>query len=251
MGMPFGIDVRSAPADPAPVLARCFGLLRHIDDVFSRWRRGTPMARYAAGIAVLDDLAPEITGVLALAHRARQATGGWFHPHRPDGTPEVDGIVKGWAVARVADVLDGAGLRDWCVNAAGDVYVSGAPEPGRRWRIGIADPRDPSAVVAVVTAGDRTAVATSGIAERGGHIWNPHTGRAAAALLSVSVRTADPLRADVLATAAIARGPSCTTWLDAIPGVAALAVHPDGHTTTTRTWGAPPGRSRPGGDHAG
>lgn len=236
MGMPFGIDVRSGRAGLGAVLDRCFALLRHIDDVFSRWRPGTPMARYAAGTALLDDLPPEVTGVLALAHRARRATGGWFDPCRPDGTPDADGIVKGWAIGRVADVLAGAGLRDWCVNAAGDVYVSGVPEPGRRWRIGIADPRDPSAIVAVVPAGDRTAVATSGIAERGPHIWNPRTGRPATELLSVSVRAAGPVRADVLATAAIARGPSSVAWLDTMPGVAALAVHADGHTTATRTW---------------
>ncbi|HEY3688188.1 MAG TPA: FAD:protein FMN transferase [Streptosporangiaceae bacterium] len=239
MGMPVGIDVRRPAVDPGPVLDRCYALLRRADDVFSLWRRDTPMSRYAAGAAGLEEVPPEIAGVLALAHLARLRTGGWFAARRPDGTPDPTGIVKGWAVARVADALDAAGLTSWCVNAAGDVCVRGAPAPGRPWHVGIADPRRPGAVADVVAVGGagRAAVATSGAAERGPHIWDPFTGRPAAAdPLSVSVVCADPVRADVLATAAVARGPSCVAWLDAEPGVEALAIAADGAETRTRGW---------------
>lgn len=239
MGMPVGIDVRRPAGDPAPVLDRCYALLRRVDEMFSLWRDDTPMARYAAGTLDLDEAPPELAGVLALAHVARLWTDGWFDPHRPDGTPDPTGIVKGWAVARVAEVLDAAGLTSWCVNASGDVYVRGAPEPSRPWQVGIADPRAPRRVAAVVPVGGPGAVATSGVTERGAHIWDPFTGRPAEGLLSVSVLCADPVRADVLATAAVARGPSCVEWLDTRPGVEALAITDEGGLMPTRGWPSP------------
>ncbi|WP_244174365.1 FAD:protein FMN transferase, partial [Streptomyces murinus] len=59
-----------------------------------------------------------------------------------------------------------AGVRGVSVNGGGDVQSLGAPEPGRPWRVGIADPLRPGGLIAVVsTAGaSELAVATSGTA---------------------------------------------------------------------------------------
>jgi thiamine biosynthesis lipoprotein ApbE len=75
----------------------------------------------------------------------------------------------------------------------------------RRWRIGIADPLHPGRL-ALVVAGRDFAVATSGIAERGAHIIDPHTGRPAAGLASITVVGARLAEADAYATAAFRHG---------------------------------------------
>ncbi|MEU2630994.1 FAD:protein FMN transferase, partial [Kitasatospora sp. NPDC007106] len=80
------------------------------------------------------------------------------------------------------------------------------------------------------------AVATSGTAERGAHVVDPHTGRPAAGLASLTL-VGDPgtgiARTDAWATAAFAMGPDrALAWAARRPGVEALAVLPDG----TKRW---------------
>ena len=65
-------------------------------------------------------------------------------------------------------------------------------------------------------------------------------------MLSVSVVAKDIVRADVWATAAVARGADACAWLDGRPGVEAVAVLADGTVTTTRAWpGSSPGAVLP------
>jgi thiamine biosynthesis lipoprotein len=107
------------------------------------------------------------------------------------------------------------------------VQCAGEPEPGQPWRIGIADPLRPGTLAAVV-AGRDFAVATSGTAERGAHIINPHTGRPAAELASVTVAGPRVTSADAYATAAFAMGPAAREWVETLDGYEALAIAPDG-----------------------
>ena len=97
----------------------------------------------------------------------------------PDGRPDPTGLVKGWAIEEASLVLDAAGATDFTINAGGDIVARGEPEPGRAWRVGIRHPRLADRVAAVLAVRD-LAVATSGGYERGDHIVDPRTGRAAA-----------------------------------------------------------------------
>ena len=80
------------------------------------------------------------------------------------------------------------------------------------------------------------AVATSGAYERGEHITNPHTGRPANGLLSVTVVGPRLSGADAYATAVFAMGPRLgREWAEsAMDGYEALAILPDGATWQTR-----------------
>ena len=95
--------------------------------------------------------------------------------------------------------------------------MRGEPEPGRIWQVGIAHPLVRDARCAVLSLGDG-AVATSGTAERGAHVLDPHTGRAALDLASVTVLGPDLATADAFATGALARGHVWST-----PGLAAAS----------------------------
>jgi hypothetical protein len=64
------------------------------------------------------------------------------------------------------------GATAWCLNAGGDVLTSGAQADGRPWVVGIVDPTDRTALISQFTCSAvHPAVATSGVAERGEHIW--------------------------------------------------------------------------------
>jgi hypothetical protein len=113
--------------------------------------------------------------------------GGYFDARAaPGGALDPSGLVKGWSVEAASALLAGSGTPNHCINAGGDVRIRGRPGPGRLWHVGLSHPFHPGAFTAVVglTGG---AVATSGTAERGLHVFNPHTGRPAAELASVTI----------------------------------------------------------------
>ena len=85
----------------------------------------------------------------------------------------------------------------------------GSPVPGSgaSWAAGVVDPLDRSALLSAYRLGGpdtRRALATSGSAERGDHIWT--AGSRGAEFAQVSVAAADIVTADVLATAIVAGG---------------------------------------------
>ena len=210
MGIPMSIDIRDA-ADAAPAAERAFAGLRAADARFSTYRPDSEVSRANAAAGTSDETSADFREVVAIGEQVVRASGGAFRMRRPDGTWDLDGIVKGWAAARAARVLDAAGIRDYCLNAGGDVVVSGSPGDGRPWSVGIRSPHAPAdmlAVLAVTGAG----VATSGLYERGAHIVDGRDGSTPRGLLSATVVADDLTTADVLATAVFALGPAGIRW---------------------------------------
>jgi len=104
-----------------------------------------------------------------------------------------------------------------CINAGGDVRVRGVPEPGRPWSVGVVHPNDRTALTVVVSASD-VGIATSGTAERGVHVFDPHTGAPATELLSVTIVGPGLAYTDAYATAAFAMGRAAPEWLANLEG---------------------------------
>ena len=94
--------------------------------------------------------------------------------------------------------------------------------------MGIADPLRPGRLALVVGASD-CAVATSGTAERGPHILDPHTGQPASGLASLTIVGPSLALADAYATAAFAMGPArARDWTASLEGYAAFAITDNG-----------------------
>jgi thiamine biosynthesis lipoprotein len=227
MAMPFAIEiVRGDPSlvgGPGPSEEECAAAVAALhrdlvwaDDVFSLWREDTPLARLARGEISLDDCPPAVGEVLAECERYREVTDGAFDARRPDGVLDPSGIVKTWAVDRAAWRLEALGAAGWLVGASGDVLVSGFAAGMLPWAVGIADPRDaddpqggPTLDVVALGGGMDVpfrALATSGTAQHGEHIWNPATGRRESAFMQASVIGTDLVECDAWATAIVAGG---------------------------------------------
>jgi thiamine biosynthesis lipoprotein len=238
MGMPISIDIRDAALSPARLdaaVAACVDWLHWVDETFSTYQPESEISRLGRAELDLADCSPEVRWVLARCDQLREATGGYFDA-MAGGSLDPSGLVKGWAVERASALLTEAGSGRHCINAAGDVALVGGAEPGRPWRVGIAHPLVARSLCAVVAMTDG-AVATSGIAERGLHVFDPHTGRPATALASVTVvgpRLAD---ADAYATAALAMGLDGPRWLEGLPGHEAYLVDASGHFWATSGFG--------------
>lgn len=125
---------------------------------------------------------------------------------RPGMALTLNGIAQGYITDRVTELLRANGLSHAMVDM-GEARSLGSPAPGRPWRAGIADPRDPGRVLDSIDLRDQ-ALATSGgygtpldPAGRFTHLFNPHTGQATPRWRSVTVRAPDATTADALSTA--------------------------------------------------
>jgi thiamine biosynthesis lipoprotein len=212
------------------VIAAAEAELDRIDRSFSTYRPDSDVARLAAGRGDLSSCPDELRGVLELCAEASRLTDGYFnawHSGRLDPT----GLVKGWAVARIADLLSAAGSSRHAVNGGGDVLVVADPGRDAPWRVGVSS-GSADGLAATISA-HRLAVATSGNWERPGEIIDPFTRRPAIALGSVTVAGPDITMADAFATAAVAMGESALAWLSRLPGYAALVVNRSGAVAMT------------------
>ncbi|MYS21794.1 MULTISPECIES: FAD:protein FMN transferase [unclassified Streptomyces] len=229
MGTVFSFDVRGAGPRTATALVGAVAWLEHVDEVFSTYRPESQISRLAAGTLALSACSPEVWEVLRLCEAAERRSGGWFSAGYAGGF-DPTGLVKGWAVERAAAMVSSSGAEAVCVNGGGDVQVHGGP-----WRIGVSDPLRRGRLATVVHADRELAVATSGPAERGCHIVDPHSGRPpAGGLASLTVVCRSLTEADTCATAAYAMGDQAArTWLRSLPGTRSFAVAADGTTWTT------------------
>jgi thiamine biosynthesis lipoprotein len=84
-----------------------------------------------------------------------------------------------------------------------------------------------------VVAGRDLAVATSGVAERGLHVIDPLTGRAADALASVTLVGPELTFTDAYATAALAMGLDAPSWLKGLTEHEAYVIDAGGHVWWT------------------
>lgn len=249
MGTVFSLAV-SEPTDAGAFRAaadQAFTRLRHVDAVFSPFRPDSTVSLIADGFLSLTDLdghphEGEVREVLDLCVRLKQASDGAFDAWAVGEPPGFDpcGAVKGWAAEQTSALLVQHGFCRHIVNAGGDVRLCGG-SPIDPWRVALADPHRPGAVLAILLLHDG-AVATSGVAERGAHVFDPVSGRRAVAWDQVTVTGPDLSLADGYATAALAmaEGPRGTdgarSWLDRLAlgsGYQAMTVDPQGDIWTT------------------
>ena len=263
------------PALFAAAARAAYDRLRHADEVFSLYKPDSPASRIRDGRLPLTDLpahpdGDEIREVLALCAQLHRASRGAFDAWNVGDPPAFDpsGAVKGWAAEHAARLLAEHGLAHYALNAGGDVRVHGGTGEGGGsgdaggdgrdgsgpdadagagaaaavpWRVGVTDPHRPGNTLTVVELAEG-AVATSGTAERGLHVYDPRTRRPATALAQVTVTGPDLALADGYATAALAlagaaRPAEAHAWLTALAehtGYQALTVDAD-----TGVWWTP------------
>ncbi len=153
--------------------------------------------RLSADLPGLDDL--EIDGASAASRH-------------PDLRLDFGGIAKGYALALIGDRLAHGGIRNYLINAGGDLRTGGT-RFGRPWRIGIQNPWAPGAVARIELEGSHS-LFTSGNYRRAyrqgarlvHHIIDPRSGRSSRGQSSATVLVSDPVLADVAATALMIDG---------------------------------------------
>ncbi len=209
MGTVVGITVR-APAGRAEAVAAA------IDDAYaaieageaeiSEWRPDSMVSRMMRGETV--QLSPAAAGMLRHAEVLRAATNGRYdvfwrggeasegpHGWTGRGTIDLGSLAKGFLVDLAVASLRAAGLRNFAVDAAGDLYLAGRQHPGGwGWSVDIAD-------AGLAPRVSDAAVSTASQDQQPGHLRDARTGEAVGCVRVTTVFARTALVADAMDTA--------------------------------------------------
>ena len=213
MGMPISIHLRGEEVDrpeAQEAVADAFRDLREMDSIFSTYRPDSDLMRLRREEVRVSQCSPLVEEALRIGQEAEVLTRGAFTTLLPTGDGDLafdpTGLVKGWAVDRASVPLLALERISFCINAGGDILIGthpAMPTAGAEaivWRVGVEDPLDRQRVASTLTLA-RGAVATSGTAARGAHLYDPQSRELVGRPGSVTVTGPTLLWADIWATA--------------------------------------------------
>ena len=230
MGMPIIVNLPGLDKQDK-LFDQVFNYFRSIDQRFSPYIKTSEVTRINHTRDISNPSA-DMRHIIELAEQAKQQTDDYFDIWHK-GTFDPSGIVKGWSIQQAADLVVKAGQTDFYIEAGGDLMTGGHNDDGDLWRVGIRNPFNREENVKVLQISN-IAVATSGTAIRGQHIYNPH--KPAETLDEViSLTVVGPLICDTdcFATAAFAMGSKGIHFINNLPEFEAYMIDAHGIATMT------------------
>ena len=261
-------------AHAAEVVEGAFAAMARAEALLTRFDSASALGQLNTAGA-LRDMPAEAVEVIHAASLVHQRTGGAFDPTvlprvealekgadpsearaligmgrvRMDGHTvrferegmkmSLDGIAKGYIADLGAKHLLRAGVRDFLINAGGDIVAHGT-KAGKPWKVAVENPGKYEGKTAypAVCALKGQAMATSGnyeSASRGfSHLVDP-LGRAGVRPLSATVVAPTAMEADALATALCVMAEPMA-FVERLPHVACCLVMPDGRVHLSSRW---------------
>lgn len=220
MGTAVSLDIPGCKSPQA--FEEVFERLREVDERFSPYKLGSEVSLFRD--SKLPKPSAEFEEIMAACEGWQQKTDGYFSAWAA-GVYDPSGYVKGWAIARAAEVARKSGYNTFCLGIGGDVLA--ASDWGKVWNIGIQNPFDRTRIVKKLQI-KNGAVATSGNYERGAHIINPKTKEPTGFWAGITVSGTDIITADVLATACFAAGKKALKFVRKWPDHDFIFIGSDG-----------------------
>jgi len=230
MGMPISVEVIDSQVTLID-FKDIFRLFKKVDEQFSPYKKTSEVSRINRKEINPLEYSSEMKEIIDLSEKAKIKTDGYFDVYHKNYF-DPSGIVKGWVIQKAVELLRGRGFKDFYIDAGGDIYASGLKDK-KKWRVGIRNPFKYSEVIKVVSLSNQ-AIATSGTAIRGDHIYNPHQkDKSRSQIASVSVLGKSILEVDLLATATFAMGEKGIDFINAYKSVESYMIDGKGIATYT------------------
>jgi thiamine biosynthesis lipoprotein len=223
MGMPITIEI--AEQANKKIFLEIFNYFRQVDKQFSPYKKNSEVSLINQVKLTPKNYSKEMKQILYLAKKTKRETNGYFDIYNKE-VFDPSGIVKGWAIKNAANILLKLGIKNFSIEAGGDIQVNGKNSAGQPWKVGIRNPFNSREIVKVVQV-STNGVATSGNYERGNHIYNPK-GDLSDDVVSVTVIGKNIFEADRFATAAFAMGSKGIEFIDTINGLEGYAINSQG-----------------------
>jgi len=231
MGMPICVEI----VDQVDIsyLQDTFDLFKQVDERYSPYKETSLVSKINNHQLAVKEYDRELEEILALCEQTKKDTNGYFDIVY-DNRLDPSGLVKGWSIKLAADKLKSKGVKNFYIEAGGDVQVHGVNNSHDSWVVGIRNPFKVSEIVKAVKLDDK-AIATSGNYLRGDHIYNPLTQKPASNhIVSLSVIGPNILDADRYATAAFAMADEGIYFIDELEGFEAYQINQDAVAIMTK-----------------
>ncbi|USN97100.1 MAG: FAD:protein FMN transferase [Candidatus Nomurabacteria bacterium] len=232
MGMPVTL-MTPHETDSDVAFKKVFDFFNQVDKRYSPYIDSSEVSQINRHELTESDYSIEMHEILELAENTKHETDGYFDVWH-DHTFDPSGIVKGWAIQRAASILQSFS-DDFYIEAGGDIQVSGNNDKQQSWRVGIRNPFNRHENISIISLGNH-AVATSGSAIRGQHIYDPISGNPPTDIVSLSVIAPRIIDADRMATAAFAMGSRGIEFIEKLKGYEGYMVSANKNVTMTNGW---------------
>lgn len=233
MGMPITLKLVDKFATKADLEAG-FAYFTEVDKKYSPFKTDNELAKINTGELKLTEASQEMQEIFRLCEETKKLTDGFFDIFH-EGRYNPSGLVKGWAIKQAVELLKKRGLKNYYVDAGGDIEVSGLNEKGKSWQVGIRNPFNRFENVKIINL-KSGGIATSGTAIRGEHIYSPK-GNIDNEIVSLTVIGPDVYEADRMATAAFAMGRLGITFIASLSGFSGYMIDKYGQAFATANFG--------------
>lgn len=222
MDMPVIVEVIDSQVTEN-IFEEVFNYFTYIDNTFSPFKKTSELTKINQGRLQKNDWSQDMKMVLKLCEQTKNETMGFFSIEK-DRQFDPLGLVKGWAINNVADILKTKGFKNFYIEAGGDIQVYGKNKENKFWRIGIQNPFNLKQNIKIITLNNQ-GIATSGTYLRGQHIRNPFmTGKKINDITSLTVIGPNIYDADRFATAAFAMGKKGINFIENLKGCAGYMI---------------------------
>src|SRR5260221_1647418 len=137
MGMPVIIDVSDSVNDE--IFEEIFDYFREVDEKFSPYKATSEVTLINNSKSKIKKTSADMKLILKLANETKEETNGYFDIYR-NNYFDPSGIVKGWAIYNASKILTKKGIKNFYIDAWGDIQTSGKNGDGKKWAIGIRNP---------------------------------------------------------------------------------------------------------------
>ncbi|MFA5840821.1 MAG: FAD:protein FMN transferase [Candidatus Paceibacterota bacterium] len=233
MGTPVIIEIRDEEAREE-IFEEVFNYFRYVDQKFSTYKADSEITAINDKKIKMEEMSTDMKTVFELSEETKNLTNGYFDIVTPSGSYDTSGMVKGWSIYNASKILKKNGVKNFTVEAGGDVQTSGRNKEGEKWCIGIQNPFNKKREVVKKVYLDDNGIATSGNYVRGRHIYNPKDkDDSLADIVSLTVIGPNIFEADRYATAAYAMGKEGIFFIEKLDGYEGCSIDKDGIATMT------------------
>lgn len=231
MGMHVTVEIAD-PTAKEEDLKSVFEYFQYVDNAFSTYKKTSEISLINSKKLSPSEYSQDMKKILKLSEKTKKETNGFFNILH-QGKLDPSGIVKGWAIWEASKLLKKRGIHNFFIDAGGDIQVQGQFSPNKPWSIGIRNPFNKEQIVKVVILKNK-GIATSGTAERGQHVYNPHKAKQSLnEIVSISVIGPNIYEADRFATAAFAMERKGIEFIERLKGFEGYMIDKNGIATFT------------------
>lgn len=233
MGTPVIIEINDKEAKEEYFI-EVFNYFRYVDQKFSTYKEDSEITAINKNKIKLSEMSEDMKTIFELGEETKKLTNGYFDIITPSGSYDTSGMVKGWSIYNASKILKKNGVKNFTVEAGGDIETSGKNKEGGKWCIGIQNPFSKKREVVKKVYLNDNGIATSGNYVRGRHIYNPKDkDDNLADIVSLTVIGPNILEADKFATAAYAMGKNGIFFIEKLAGFEGYAIDKNGLATMT------------------